>query len=163
MDQRFESVILVAEATDDEFDLRLVGVRWCCAGAISEQFFGEVTGELVFVFEYEFFVFVDVAKTSSVGQGIARLHGGTIPKAHSAAVDFSRFAGGAVVVAPATNNVEAFECESRWVDRAMATCAALDIAMLVELLANSRGTADVRLNGFHIEGRLGWRCAQNAF
>ncbi len=77
--------------------------------------------------------FVDVAKTSSVGQGIARIHGETVPEAHSAAVLFFRFAGSAVVVAPATNNVEAFEREAGWVDLAMATSTAFDIAMLGEL------------------------------
>ena len=76
MDQRFESIIFVAESTDDEFDLWLVCMRWCRASAVSEQLFSQVAGELVLIFEDEFLVLVDIAKTSSVGQFIARIDGG---------------------------------------------------------------------------------------
>ena len=71
VDQRFESIILVAEATDDDFDLRLVRLRGCCAGTISEQFFGEVASELVFDFKDECLVFVNVAKRRGERTGYA--------------------------------------------------------------------------------------------
>lgn len=51
MDQRFESIIFVTKSIDNDFDLRLVRVCWCCTRAVREQFFGQVAGELVFVVE----------------------------------------------------------------------------------------------------------------
>ena len=52
---------------------------------------------------------------------------------------------------------------SRRIDFSMTTGATFHVTMLRELFSNSRGSANVRLDGFHISGRLRRGRAKDAF
>ena len=64
-------------------------------------------------------------------------------------------ADGAVVVAPAADDVEPFQGEAGRIDLAMASGTGLDLAVLGQLFADRRGAADVRLDGRHVRRRRG--------
>ena len=158
MDQGLEAVIVAARAADDGFDVRLVCGGRGRAGGVSEEFLGQVAGELVLVGEQQLLELVNVAEAPSVRQHVGGVHGGAGAHAAALAVLLTAVGEGAVVFAPAADNVEALQREAGRVNLRMAARARLDFAMLRELVADGRGPANVRLDGLDIGGWLGrWR------
>src|SRR5690242_17826009 len=61
----------------------------------------------------------------------------------------------AITIAPGAHDIEALQCETGWVDIAVANSATLLVAVLVQLLADGRGAADIGIQRGHI-----WRRRQ---
>ena len=110
----------------------------------------------------------DVAEGAPVGQGAARVDGGAgVEGVLLAVVSNARFrrpvGKGAVAVAPAPHHVKVLEREARRVDLGVAGGAGLQGAMLLELRADGRRAAGVRLDGRDAGWRWGRGLAEDAF
>src|SRR5262249_24881661 len=115
VNERSEAVVLCAKFGDDGINLRPVGLGRWAARAVGQQFFGQGTGELVLVLQQQLLEFVDVLDIRPVRHHVGGVHVRSLLVPHRAAIHDRRLAlaDAPVVIAPATDDVEALQREPR--------------------------------------------------
>lgn len=161
-----ETQVLCPGLCNDGGDVVAVSELRGCAGGVGEQFRGECRDDAFLVLEQQRLVFRDVCKGASIRHAVAAFH--SRPAVYAAVVESlegdgrTGGFGHAVVVAPAADDIEGFQCKARRIHDRLAAHARGSAAMFCELLVDGRCPANVWLALLHVVRRVLWRDAQNA-
>ena len=130
------------------------------AGGIGGKLADQVSGNgLLLVIEQEPFEFANVFEGAAIGEragGIYRqpvVEGERLTRKADAGFRLRTLGKGAIAVAPAAHDIEAFERESRRIDLTVAGSASGIGAVAVELLADGDRASYIRLKSGHARGR----------
>ena len=135
---------------------------------VRHELFGDAAGELFRVGEDELLELIHVLEGAAIGHGETRVHGAALGVEADVGAGYvhdlvlGAVRDGAVNGAPAAGDVVVLQGEAGRVELGMATGAGGLVAVLVELLADRRGSADVRLDGGHVFRRRIGRGAEDA-
>ena len=119
----------------DVVDYCFIAEAWRSAGGVGEELPSKASGQLLRLLGIKLLPGRQIGEKLAFGGAATRIYG-------SALIVL------AIGPAPNANRVIVFESEAGWVDGLMATGSAFIVAVLVQLIANARGSADVRLNGW---------------
>ena len=152
-------MVLVLGRGDNLLDRRPITEADRGAGRVDRELPGDIAGNLRFVLQEDLIEGADITEGAAVVQLAAWIHGlGIVEGKRPAVLSETMFRRvtdgiGPVAIPPSAHHIEALECEARWVDVPMARRAAFVGAVLVELLADRDGAANVGFDGRH----RGWR------
>src|SRR5262249_8811711 len=101
VNERAQTVVLIARLADDGFDCRLIGSLRRGTRGVRQQLFGQGAGELVLVAEKQLLELIDVTETPAIRQYVAELYLRPIEIGHLAAIhDYRLAAGGGPIILP---------------------------------------------------------------
>ena len=138
-------------------------VAWGAASGVGDQLGRHRTRQLRPVLKQDLLEAIDIVELLAGRGDVGGINPLSLEIRHAPAIDDHGFAqpGGAIVVAPAANAVEALKRESRRVDLPVTGCARLRRSVIRELLANGLRASDVRIDRRDVLWRRWRRRAEN--